>query len=213
METKHTKDYQAHWDAAFTNNPTDRLGWYEKIPGPSLDLIKKCNLQKSDRILNVGAGATTLVDELLWQGYKNIIASDVSPMALEKLKSRLGNLGEKVQWIIDDLTAPKKLKQIEAVDLWHDRAVLHFFTEEPDQDTYFELLKSLVSPKGFVIIAVFNLNGATKCSGLPVFRYNENMLKSKLGSGFNLVEAFDYSYTMPSGDKREYIYTLFQKTE
>ncbi len=213
MKSKNTKNYQAHWDKAFTNNPIDQLGWYEKNPEPSLDLIEKCNLEKSDRILNVGAGATTLVDELLKRGYQNIIANDVSPKALAKLRSRLGDVEGNVQWIVDDLTSPDNLLQIGTVDLWHDRAVLHFFTEESDQKAYFKLLNNLVSPGGFVIIAVFNLNGATKCSGLPVFRYDENMLNSKLGSNFNLVETFNYSYIMPSGDRREYIYTLYQKSQ
>jgi hypothetical protein len=159
----------------------------------------------------VGAGATTLVDELLKQGFDHIIANDLSATALQKLQARLGDDNQKVTWVIDDLTQPLELNELAKVDLWHDRAVLHFFNDEKDQHTYFNLLKKLVNKNGFVIIAAFNLNGATSCSGLPVHRYDAHMLQEKLGNDFLLLEAFDYTYTMPSGNTREYVYTLFQR--
>ena len=116
-----------------------------------------------------------------------------------------------VRWIVDDLTDPDELLTLEQIDLWHDRAGLHFFQDNGSQDKYFNLLRKLVSPGGYVIIAAFNLNGALKCSGLPVFRYDAAMLQEKLGKEFQLKEAFDFTYTQPSGDTREYVYTLFQR--
>ena len=118
---------------------------------------------------------------------------------------------ELVRWIVDDLTDPTELKSLEQIDLWHDRAVLHFFNEPEEQDTYFNLLRKLVKAEGYVIIAAFNLQGAPKCSGLPVFRYDAKMLQKKLGKEFRLLEAFDHTYTQPSGNTREYVYTLFQR--
>jgi hypothetical protein len=100
---------------------------------------------------------------------------------------------------------------MEPVDLWIDRAVLHFFTERGDQITYFELLKEKVKPDGFAIIAEFNLEGAKICSGLPVYRYNQEMLIEQLGREFELIDSFDYTYINPSGGERPYIYTLFRK--
>jgi SAM-dependent methyltransferase len=208
---KTDKDLKRHWDTAYEKSSIPNLGWYEEYPDVSLRLIEKCKLQKEASILNVGAGATTLIDELLKLGYENIIANDISPKAINKLKKRLGDQNHKVNWIIDDLTQPTELARIGAVGLWHDRAVLHFFINEKDQNTYFKLLKRLVKSKGFVIITTFNLNGAEKCSGLPVHRYDENMLQSKLGDDFELIESFDYTYKMPSEDTREYVYTLFQR--
>ena len=205
------KDLKLHWDKAFDKSPINKLGWYEDYPEPSLRLIEKCKLPKDATLLNVGAGATTLVDELLKEGYENIIANDLSSTALNNIKTRLGRKNTKVNWIVDDLTKPCNLNNIGTVELWHDRAVLHFFTKKEEQETYFELLKKLVRSKGFVIIAAFNLNGATKCSGLPVHRYDENMLQARLGEDFELLEAFDYIYKMPSGDTRKYIYTLFRR--
>ena len=204
--------FKSHWNKVYSRNEIDKLGWYEESPEPSLRLIKKCNLDKSAILLNVGAGASTLVDELLEDGYQNIIANDLSSNALEKLKLRIGSdKSRKVQWVVDDLTQPNELNDLAQVDLWHDRAVLHFFNDEKEQYTYFKLLRKLVKPNGFVIIATFNLGGATKCSGLPVHRFDENMLQKKLGKSFMLIEAFNYTYTMPSGETRQYVYTLFQR--
>jgi len=205
------QDLKAHWNNAYTKTEVHKLGWYEDNLEPSLRLIKKCNLNLDASILNVGAGATTLIDELLKQGYTNIIANDLSETALEKLKERLGDKKDAIKWVVDDLTKPTVLISLDKIDLWHDRAVVHFFNDENEQNTYFNLVKTLVKNNGFVIIATFNLNGATKCSGLPVHRYNQEMLQGKLGEGFKLLQAFNYNYTMPSGDTRAYVYTLFKK--
>lgn len=204
-------DLKTHWNDAYKKSESKKLGWYESYPEPSLQLIKKCNLNKNASLLNVGVGATTLIDELINLDYKNIIASDLSLTALEIIKNRVGENKNKVKWIVDDLINSKILINNESVDLWHDRAVLHFFNEKVEQDAYFKLLNKLVKKGGFVIIAAFNLNGATKCSGLPVFRYDEKMLVEKMGYNFELIESFDFSYQMPSGDLREYIYTLFKR--
>ena len=206
------KNYNKHWNKVYNNNDIDKLGWFEENPVPSLQLIEKCNFNKDAYLLNVGSGATTLVDELLEIGYNNIIANDLSSIALEKLRSRLGvQKSSKVKWVVDDLTNPMELTKLTMVQLWHDRAALHFFTNENDQNTYFNLLKKLVALNGFVIIAAFNLSSAIKCSGLAVYRYDEHMLQDKLGNDFVLIESFNYEYTMPSGDKRSYIYTLFKR--
>ncbi len=201
-----------HWQLVYQKNSVNRLGWYESSPEPSLQLIGLCKLNQDAAILNVGAGATTLVDELLEIGYKNIIVNDISSSALEELQSRIGSeRSSLVRWLIDDLTTPTELQSLEPIDLWHDRAVLHFFNEPDEQDTYFNLLRKLVSPGGNVIIATFNLQGAPKCSGLPVYRYDAKMLQEKLGKEFQLKEAFDYTYFQPSGDTRKYVYTLFER--
>jgi SAM-dependent methyltransferase len=210
-EVNQEQDLKSHWNIAYTKTEVHKLGWYEDNLEPSLQLIKKCNLNLDASILNVGAGATTLIDELLKQGYTNVIANDLSETALEKLKERLGDKKDAIQWVVDDLTKPTALINLDKIDLWHDRAVVHFFNDENEQNTYFNLVKTLVKNNGFVIIATFNLDGATKCSGLPVHRFNAQMLQDKLGEGFKLIEAFDHNYTMPLGDTRAYVYTLFQK--
>ena len=201
-----------HWEGVYQNTASEKLGWFEARSEPSLQLIEQCNLPQDAAILNVGTGATTLVDELLNLGNSNLIANDISSQALEELQLRLGPEQSKmVHWVVDDLTHPNELQTLKQVELWHDRAVLHFFNEPEEQDSYFNLLRKLVKHEGYVIIAAFNLDGAPKCSGLPVFRYDAAMLQAKLGNEFLLKEAFDYSCTTPSGDTREYVYTLFQR--
>ncbi len=205
-------DFKKHWNAAYQKSPVTNLGWYEENPTPSVELIESCNLPKEALIFNAGAGATTLISELLAKGYENIVVNDISSVALSELKSQLpAPMNATVQFVVDDLTNPSELLKIKNVDLWHDRAVLHFFTEEKQQKAYFDLLKGALKPKGFVILAEFNLEGAKKCSGLDVFNYNEEMLQERLGTDFVLLKSFNYTYTQPSGNTREYVYTLFQK--
>jgi SAM-dependent methyltransferase len=207
-------DFQKHWNKAYQNTSVNSLGWYEENPEASLQLIEECNLEKDALIFNAGAGATTLIKKLLENDYSNIIVNDISASALSILKNNLCTQeGAQVKFIVDDLTAPTELLKIKNVDLWHDRAVLHFFTSEKQQNSYFDLIKKVLSPNGFVILAEFNLVGAKKCSGLDVYNYNEEMLQDRLGDNFLLLKSFNYSYIQPSGNTREYVYTLFQRKE
>ncbi len=200
-----------YWCGKYTNVDYTKLGWYEEKSLPTLKLIQKTKCKKDAVIFNVGAGSTTLIDDLLSEGYRNLIVNDISSCALKNIRKRIEKEQNNIQFIVDDITNPTSLKKIQKVDLWNDRAVLHFFTDEKDQVTYFKLLKEKVKQKGFVILAEFNLQGATKCSGLDVKRYSAEMLQEKLGTDFKLLEAFNYDYTMPSGEIRKYVYTLFQR--
>jgi hypothetical protein len=202
------KNLKEHWNHVYLNKPEEKLGWYETDFYPILKLISETGLHMSSRILIVGAGTTSLIEKLLALGYSNLIATDISEVALNKLKEKLGN---KVEYIVDDLTNPTNLKDISPVDLWIDRAVLHFFSKKKEQDVYFNLLKSEVSSNGYVVFAEYNMRGATVCSGLPVYRYNQEMLSEKLGNHFKLSENFDYTYVNPSGSERPYVYALFRK--
>ncbi len=205
-------DVKGHWDAIYQKSETNCLGWYEEAPEPSLQLIRESGVSRDARILHVGAGATTLIDVLLQEGYENQVATDISRQALQSLQRRLGKkASQKVEWLVDDLTDPSFLPGISPVSLWHDRAVLHFFTEEAEREAYFGLLRHLLLPGCWAIIAAFHRHGAKKCSGLPVRNYDENMLAQELGSRFRLARAFPHRYLMPSGEERLYIYTLFQR--
>ncbi len=200
-----------YWCGKYTDVDYKTLGWYEEKATPSLQLIQESGIDKKALIFNSGAGATTLIDLLIENGYTNLIVNDISSCALKNIKNRIGEKQKNVRFIVDDLVNPTLLKDLPKVDLWNDRAVLHFFTEEKDQNTYFSLLKDKVKKNGFVILSEFNLQGATMCSGLPVKRYDANMLQEKLGKNFELLKEFDYDYTMPSGEIRKYVYTLFKR--
>ena len=202
-----------HWNHVYTSREVSKLGWYEETPTPSLMLISRANIKKDETILDVGSGATTLIDNLIEQGYKNIFAVDISRVALDNLKKRLGEeKASLVKWIVDDIAHPVHIRKLEDVTLWHDRAVLHFLLEEDQRQMYLSTLKETVKIGGNVIIAAFSLKGAKRCSGLDVKNYDEKMLSEFLGKEFNLIEYFDYTYKMPSGELRPYIYTLFKRT-
>lgn len=207
-------DFEKHWNNAYLKSPVTNLGWYEESPTPSLALIGDCKLPSDATIFNAGAGASTLIECLLNDGFTNLIVNDISASALVELRNSLStHVNSNIEFIVDDLTNPSELLKLKNVDLWHDRAVLHFFTTQNQQEAYFDLLKKAINKNGYVILAEFNLEGAKKCCGLEVVNYNENMLKSGLGSDFKLLKAFDYTYTQPSGNTREYVYTLFQRTQ
>ena len=204
-------EYQKHWDTAYTKNTTEKLGWFEEKAKQTISLISKSGLKKEATILNVGVGSSVLVDELLADGYTNLIANDLSEKALTTLKERLRDKASKVTFIADDLLQPKKLDKLNDIDLWNDRAVLHFFLKEEEKAAYFSLLKQVVAKGGFVIIAVFALDGVEKCCGLELQRYNSEMLQERLGNQFKLITAFNHTFVNPYGGKRPYIYTLFQR--
>lgn len=209
---KQAYDFERHWSDAYRKTPVKSLGWYEENPTPSLELIGSCNLPDDSLIFNAGAGASTLIECLLNDGFTNIAVNDISSSALLELRNSLSEHSHSnVEFIVDDLTDPTSLLDLKNVDLWHDRAVLHFFTEEEQRQSYFDLLKKKVKVDGFVILAEFNLEGAKKCCGLDVYNYNEVMLQDYLGSNFELLKSFNYTYTQPSGNTREYVYTLFKR--
>lgn len=203
-----------HWENSYEKADHSKLGWYQESATESLALIKSTGISKDEKIIDIGSGASVLIDDLLISDYTNIVATDISEKALESTKKRLAKSDlEKVSWIVDDLTKPSKLKDIKEVSVWHDRAVFHFLTEEEDRNTYFDLLNKAVKPGKYVIIATFNLNGAEKCSGLNVKRYDEKGIATFLGENFQLIDFFDFDYTMPSGNVRPYVYTLFRKNK
>jgi len=207
----HSKNLVSHWDTAY-HKDDEQLGWFESNPESTLQLINACHLKKEASILNVGSGTTVLIDALLDQGYTNIIANDLSEVALTKLKKRIQEKYDvDLNCMSDDLTNPTCLKKLRNIDLWIDRAVLHFFLKKEEQQAYFNLIHKVIAKKGYVLIAVFSLDGAEKCCGLDLQRYNLEMLQQGLGKAFKLLETFNFTYINPFGDKRPYIYTLFQK--
>lgn len=211
MESEY--DFEKHWTNAYRKTPVTSLGWYEENPIKSLELIRECNLAEDAFIFNAGAGASNLIECLLNDGFTNIAVNDISASALVELQNSLSNHNHSnVEFIVDDLTNPTALLELNNVDLWYDRAVLHFFTSEKQRITYFSLLKNTLKVGGYVILAEFNLEGAKKCCGLEVFNYNEIMLQEYLGEDFNLLKSFNYTYTQPSGNTREYVYTLFKRS-
>lgn len=203
---------KAHWDGVYSKTPVSQLGWYEPQPTPSLELIRDCVLSKQDPILDVGSGASTLIPALLEDGYENITALDISPIALQKARAALEpEKAARVRWLVEDITQPSGPVELSNIVLWHDRAVFHFLTTEQQRQDYLETLTRVLRPGGYVILAAFAVGGASKCSGLDVQNYDADSLVQFLGSEFNLMQSRSHTYQMPSGDVRPYVYALFQR--
>jgi EEF1A lysine methyltransferase 2 len=197
-----------HWDNAYLKSPENRLGWFEQEFSPSLRLLDQCKLETKDPCLLVGSGNSQFPDKLLERGLEELWVTDISEVAIQEVKARLG---EKINYRVGDILQAKTLEGVPPIQLWFDRAVLHFFTEKKDQETYFNFLRNEVKQGGYVIFAEFNLSGSEKCSGLPVFRYDEKRYQERLGNEFKLLDGFDHTYIMPSGNARPYSYALFQR--
>jgi SAM-dependent methyltransferase len=205
---------QSHWNEVYETADVERLGWHEAAPVHSLAMIDRCEPDAGDVILDVGSGASTLVPALLARGHEKIVAVDISTHALRHAQSRLSpDRARRVTWIVDDILDPRHLDFLHGgVDVWHDRALFHFLTHEAERQRYVDTLRHVVVDGGHLIIAAFSLRGADRCSGLPVQRYNADLLGEALGSDFELLHSFECLYVMPSGHERPYVYTLFERS-
>lgn len=202
---------EEHWDRAFEGKSNEELGWYEQEPEPTMGLIRSLKLSPYAEILTVGAGTTSLIEYLLEDGFQNITINDISGVALDNLREDLGKEECNVEWMKDDLTQPTILKELPLLDLWLDRAVLHFFTEPKEQLAYFNLLRQKVKSKGYVLLATFAKGGAEQCANLPIVQYDLKMLQEKLGYDFQPVQQLNYTFINPNGAERPYIYAVFQR--
>ena len=199
---------QEHWDKIFTTKAEEAVSWFQVRPETSLSLIRACGLPKDARILDVGAGASHLPDALLEEGFTDIAVLDISAAALAKTKARLGDRGQAVRFVVADLTA---WQPDLTVDLWHDRAVLHFLTEERDRAAYAQALRRAVRPGGFVLISGFVPSGPKQCSGLPVLRAGPDAIAALLGPEFDLLETFEEDHQTPSGGRQRFVFTRCQR--
>jgi 2-polyprenyl-3-methyl-5-hydroxy-6-metoxy-1,4-benzoquinol methylase len=192
-----------HWEVIYERSPVDDLGWYRPHLKVSLRLIASGGPVAGRRILDVGGGASTLADDLLDLGAV-ITVLDISPKALEVAQERLGQRASEISWMSESiLTAsipgPK-------FDIWHDRAVFHFLTEEADRRRYLAFLRSGLKPGGYVIIGTFSHQAPPKCSGLGVCRYSADELAAEMGAGFEVEETAKDDHVTPGGVSQPYTY-------
>lgn len=195
-----------HWEHVYQTKGPDQVSWFQAEAGLSRQLIEKLAPARSSAIIDIGAGASTLVDGLLDAGYGALTVLDLSPAALQLARARLGARGSRVQWLaadILDVTLPA-----ETFDVWHDRAVFHFLTEEADRRRYVEQVHRAVRVGGLVIVATFAEDGPLRCSGLDVARYSPAQLHAALGERFALLESHRELHTTPSGATQAFTYDV-----
>src|SRR3989338_1763142 len=201
-------DPKQHWEKTYQDKEPGHVSWYQAEPQISLNLIVSLGLKPMDKIIDVGGGASILVDKMLDKGFKDITVLDISSKALQCSKERLAQQAKKVTWIDADIT---KIEFPQQYSLWHDRAVFHFLTDPQDRKKYIGTLEKAVQPVGHVIIAAFSLEGPPKCSGLNVERYDPEKLSKELGDRFALITREEEAHMTPWKSEQRFIYCVFKK--
>ena len=199
-------DPKSHWETVYrTKRPTE-VSWYQPEATLSLALIRRAVPDLSARVIDVGGGASTLVDGLLHAGYSNLSVLDLSATALDEARRRLGDATSRVQWLEADVLSAALPEA--AFDLWHDRAVFHFLTNASDRAAYLAQVRRAVRPGGHVLIATFAEDGPLKCSGLPVARYSAEALHHEFDGGFELIDRARELHVTPGGVTQSFQYCL-----
>jgi SAM-dependent methyltransferase len=198
---------EAHWNGVYATKPPDTVSWFQRNPERSLAYVTRLT-RPSHRIIDVGGGASALADALLDAGYERPVVLDISALALGHAQRRLGSRAALVDWRVADVTNAPELPP---VDLWHDRAVLHFLTDPSDQTAYAALAARIVRPGGSVVVATFAPDGPEKCSGLVVARHDGASVARLFGAAFELVEQDREVHVTPAGAEQRFCWTVLSR--
>jgi len=200
-------DRGAHWEGVYATKGETEVSWFQENPAISLDLIRQANPDHDATIIDIGGGASRLVDGLLREGYRSISVLDLSAKALEAARKRIGPAAAHVDWIVADVTM---WQPVRSYDVWHDRAAFHFLTEPRDRAAYVERLQSALRSGGQVIIGTFALDGPEKCSGLPVQRHDSASLAAELGPSFELLDQRTETHHTPWNSTQAFQFSRFR---
>ena len=206
-------DEQKHWDGVYEERAEDELTWFEATPEVSLDLVRTY-LKPGNAFIDIGGGASRLVDALLEAGLGPLTVLDLSGASLTVSKQRLGPQSDHVTWIEADITTWNPDRDYA---VWHDRAVFHFLTGAEDRAGYARALSDALRPGGIAIIATFADDGPEMCSGLPVMRYAPEALAQELDrllpGQFEKLGASRHMHITPKGNRQSFQYSVFRKTD
>lgn len=189
-----------HWDCAYESRGASGVSWFQAVPTVSLELVEALEVPHGAAIIDIGGGASSLVDDLLRRGFTDLSVLDVSKTALADARSRVGESAP-VSWLCQDVVSWNPDRRY---DLWHDRAVFHFLTDDADRKSYLDVLESGIAPNGALVMATFAEDGPRLCSGLPVARYSPHSLSVVLGPGWEVVEARREVHTTPTGGRQPF---------
>lgn len=204
-------DSKEHWEGVYRSKASDAVSWYRPHLETSLQLICEVAPDQSAAIIDVGGGESTLADDLLGRGYRNLTVLDMSAVALDATKRRLGTLADQITWVESDIAVADLPEH--RYDLWHDRAVFHFLTESSQRGAYIRVLKKVLKPGGHVVIGTFGPTGPSRCSGLEVRRYDVQPLSDEIGTGFELLTSTLEDHRTPAGSSQQFLYCCLQKQQ
>jgi len=206
-------DRVEHWEHVYATRQVAEVSWYERRPATSLSLVEALDLPRDAGIVDIGGGASALVDELVAAGFRDLTVLDVSSTALELARARLAassgaEAAAAVHWVAADVCRWEPGRRF---DLWHDRAVFHFLVDPADRARYRSTVGAAVAPGGHVVMATFAADGPTTCSGLPVARYDATELASELGPAFDLAESRRELHTTPAGTAQSFTWVVLRR--
>jgi len=193
-----------HWEKVYSNMAANAVSWFQPHADLSVNLIKATGVGQGAAIIDVGGGASTLVDDLLANGYTNLSVLDLSSSALAAARNRLDAKASDVRWIEADVNNANLPAR--HFDVWHDRAVFHFLTSPDDRAAYVQTVFDSVKPGGHVIVATFAEDGPDQCSGLPVVRYRADELHAEFGEAFSLLRHEKETHHTPTGTVQQFVY-------
>jgi 2-polyprenyl-3-methyl-5-hydroxy-6-metoxy-1,4-benzoquinol methylase len=197
-------DAKTHWENVYTTKAPESVSWYRAHLETSIALVGRATGSLSASIVDIGGGESTLVDDLLVRGYKNLTVLDISQTAIDVTKKRLGSAAEQVHWLVGDIVEVELDPQV--YDVWHDRAVFHFLRTPAQRVNYVRQVTLAVKPGGHVIVSTFGPEGPTRCSGLEVMRYDAESLHSEFGGRFRLVESSKELHQTPFGTTQQFLF-------
>lgn len=206
--TMQDTERKSHWQGVYAAKGEQEVSWFQETPKPSLELLDHAGAGTGSAVIDIGGGASRLVDALLARGFSDVTVLDISPAALDAARARLGSDARRVAWIAADVTewTPDR-----AYDVWHDRAAFHFLTRHEEQAAYVERLKAGLKPGGHVVIGTFAPDGPEKCSGLPVARHDAASIAAVLGPGFVLLDSRRDEHATPWGSVQRFQFSLFRR--
>lgn len=203
-------DRKDHWENVYLKKSPREVSWYQQEPTRSLSIISGISLPRSAPIIDVGGGASTLVDKLCEDAYTNVSVLDISKSALNLSRKRLADKADRIHWYEEDVT---RFKPPHRFALWHDRAVFHFLTSKADRKKYIDILRQSLEPGGHLVMLTFAIDGPRKCSGLDIVQYDDDRLTSELGEGFDLLQTGRERHVTPAGHQQAFAFFHFQFNE
>ena len=198
---------KAHWDGVYGRSAQDGVSWYRQHLDTSLRFLQSV-AGLGAAILDVGGGHSTLVDDLVQLGYRDVTVLDMSEVGLSRAKERLGDRAASATWLVGDITAAELPPN--RYDVWHDRAVFHFLTDPEKRRAYLRQVGQALKPGGHLVIATFGPQGPLKCSGLEVCRYDAASVAAIFGSRFELTETLLEMHQTPFGTQQQFLYCHFK---
>lgn len=200
-------DHPEHWNRVYAEKDPSRVSWFQPRPGPSLRALDRFGAKPTFSLIDVGGGASALVDALLVRGWRDVTVLDIASSALDRTKARLGDAADCIAWEVADVTRWVPTRQY---DVWHDRAVFHFLVQPEQRAAYRKAMTEGLAPGGLVVVATFALDGPERCSGLQVERYDAVKLAKELGPSLELIEAWREEHVTPWGATQAFTWCAFR---